>query len=158
MRKWSGTTPATPSGILRDDTISKGSVVAVLDKNTDTQYHIAKVIDITGTITTLWYAGTRGKNLKTAVWKFIYHTPGTAGTYQHTQPKCMNPEDFRFTGSIPTHDIHTGLIIETNLQTKTTKSGFRLGPISVSTLKKMSFKHHQLGRTWKFPGNHVSTV
>ena len=95
-------------------------VVAVLDEDTDIHYHIVKVINITDSITTLWYTGTRGKHLKSAVWKFIYHIPDNASKCQHVAPQCINPEDLRFTGAIATQDVNTGFIIETNLQTKAT--------------------------------------
>ena len=68
----------------------------------------------------------------------------------------MNPEDFRFTGTIPTHDVNSGLIIESNLQTSATSTGIRIGPVSVASLNVTQYKHHVINNTWKFPGNHIT--
>ena len=158
MRKWKGAVPPLPKGIIRDDSISVGSIVAVLDNDQDTHYHQAKVLDITGSITTLWYAATKGKVLKTAIWKWMYHSHTNMSEFKYKPPpNCINPEDFRFTGTIPTRDLKSSLIIEPNLQTKPTVTGLRIGSISVSSLKMTHYSHHVLNKTWRFPGNHVNT-
>ena len=101
MRKWKGATPTVPRGIIRDDSIGVGAMVAVLDLDTDKHFHIAKVMAIKGTTTTLWYAATKGKVLKTAVWKFMYNSPSNWGQgFTYAKPNLLNSDDFRFTGDI----------------------------------------------------------
>ena len=157
MRKWKGPAPPIPKGIIRDDSINVGSVVAVLDDDQDKHYHIAKVMDITDSITTLWYASTRGKHLRSAIWRWMYHDVSNGNKCVYKPPtNCMNPEDFRFTGTIPTHDVNSGLIIESNLQTSATSTGIRIGPVSVASLNVTQYKHHVINNTWKFPGNHIT--
>ena len=66
-------------------------MVAVLDLDTDKHFHIAKVMAINGTTTTLWYAATKGKVLKTAVWKFMYNSPSNWGQgFTYTKPNLLN--------------------------------------------------------------------
>ena len=86
----------------------------------------------------------------------MYHdaSNGSKGVYK-PPANCMNPEDFRFTGTIKTQDVTSGLIIESNLQTSTTSTGVRVGPISVASLNVTQCKHHVINKTWKFPGNHI---
>ena len=69
----------------------------------------------------------------------------------------MNPEDFRFTGSIQTQDVNSGLIIESNLDTSTTSTGIRIGSISVASLNVTQYQHHVINKTWRFPVNHIAT-
>ena len=70
-------------------------MVAVLDLDTDKHFHIAKVMAITGTTTTLWYAATKGKVLKTAVWKFMYNSPSNWGQgFTYAKPNLLNSDDF----------------------------------------------------------------
>ena len=158
MRKWKGATPTVPRGIIRDDSIGVGAMVAVLDLDTDKHFHIAKVMAITGTTTTLWYAATKGKVLKTAVWKFMYNSPSNWGQgFTYAKPNLLNSDDFRFTGDIPTRNVGEGLIIEANLQTHNTQTGLRVGSVSVASLNATQYKHHVIDRTWKFPGNHAVT-
>ena len=59
-------------------------------------------------------------------------------------------------GTIPTHDVNSGLIIESNLQTSATSTDIRIGPVSVASLNVTQYKHHVINNTWKFPGNHIT--
>ena len=156
MLKWKAPAPPIPKGIIRDDSINVGSVVAVLDDDQDKHYHIAKVIDITDSITTLWYVSTKDKHLRTVIWRWMYYDSSNGSKCVYSPPaNCMNPEDFRFTGSIQTQDVNSGLIIESNLDTSTTSTGIRIGSISVASLNVTQYQHHVINKTWKFPGNHI---
>ena len=49
-----------------DNNVYVNSYVAVLDADDDTNYHVAKVLNITDTETTLHYMGTRSKTMRSA--------------------------------------------------------------------------------------------
>ena len=157
MRKWKGDIPPIPLGVLRDDNITVGSMVAVLDRTGDKYYHVARVMDITDTMTTIWYACTKSKTLATAKWKFIYKDPDN---YHGSVPvfviaaNVANVDDYRYTGTIPTEDIDDSLILMANLaiiQSASTAS-FRIDKHSIKHLMDTNLQHHVLGKTWKYRG------
>ena len=63
-----------------DNSVYITSYVAVLDNDTDTHYHVAKVIGLTTHQTTLHYMGTSSKKaLRSAKWRLMYHKPNGRG-------------------------------------------------------------------------------
>ena len=108
--------------------------------------------------------------------------PGFPGNYIHIQsvrtstvseaighPSLGHPNKLKFSVLVhmahptpwyaregTTHDVNSGLIIESNLQTSATSTGIRIGPVSVASLNVTQYKHHVINNTWKFPGNHIT--
>ena len=158
MRKWNGPTPAVPMGIIRDDNIMAGSLVAVLDSEGDKHYHIARVLEVGGQVTKLWYACTKAKILATARWKFMYRNPDNyrSDTPVYTLSRnVLNPEDFRYTSTIDTLDIGDSLIIVANLAMRPNPRHPYNGVLSagsIQLLQDTNLRHHQIRKTWNFQG------
>ena len=127
--------------IVHDTTVSVGSHVAVMDNDTDTRYHIAKVTDINDQTTTLHYMATKGSQLRSAVWTYLYHHPGSGQVVPH-QPQTIARAWTRFEGRIRTQPMNDSLIIMANV-------GFtdrmRINAASRNILNRLSQRHHILG-------------
>ena len=123
---------------VQDNSVTVNSFVAVLDESEDTHYHVARVIDIDEHHTTLHYLGTGSRALRSAVWKFMYHSPDGNGLRYYRQ-EAITPEHERFTGTIDTRPIEDSLIILPNL-------GFtdrmRLTKDTRAILRNSPYEHH----------------
>jgi len=134
--------------VVHDPTISVGSHVAVLDKEDSQHYHLAKVIDITDQTTSLHYMGTKAKSLRSAVWTYLYHHPGTNRVVFH-QPETIARNWTRYEGNIDTRPLDDSLIVMPNV-------GFtdrmRVNAASRNMLNRLTQRHHILGpgrnQTW----------
>ena len=124
--------------IAHDNTIWVGSFVAVIDNAEDRRYHIAQVVDMTDTNTTLHYMGTKSKTLRSAQWKLLYHHPGT-GEVVTEQPANLIRNWMRFTGVIDTTTPEDSLIIQANIGFTDT---MRVNAVSRDFLRRLPFKHH----------------
>jgi len=134
-----------------DNTISVGSYVAVLDDSEDRNYHIAQVIDITDENTTIHYLGTGGRQLRGALWKKLYHLPGSNEISVH-EPQTIVRNWMRFTGTIRTGAGEDSLIILANLGF-TTPGTLRINARTRKILSRTKLKHHVMGRTWMVQGH-----
>ena len=156
IQPWRGntTSPNLPK-LQRDDTISIGSMVAVLDDDEDKHYHLAQVLDITNDEITLWYAATKSKKLKSARWRLLYRDPIYPDTnYRYSDQSDIY--DLRFTGKIDNLPVGKGLIPLANIaiKDKSNPKSFRIDNLSMAILRELQLTHHSLDSTWKFPGNH----
>jgi len=129
-----------------DNTISVGSYVAVLDDNEDRHYHIAQVIDITDENTTIHYLGTNGRNLRGALWKKLYHLPGS-NEISDQEPRAFVRNWMRFTGVIRTGVGDDSLIVLANLGF-TNPGVLRLNARTRKILSRTKLRHHVMRRTW----------
>ena len=141
-----------------DNTISIGSYVAVKDDSDDDHYHIAEVIDVTDENTTIHYLGTNGRQLRGALWKKLYHLPGS-NEISTAEPQTIVRHWMRFTGVIRTEVGEDILIVLANLGF-TNPGTFRLNKRTRDILSRTRLKHHVMGRTWMVPGqtNRARTI
>merc|ERR1712078_95547 len=132
--------------LMQDNSVTVNSYVAVLDDTEDDHYHIAQVVEMTDDLTTLHYMGTGSKNLRSAVWKYMYHDAITGIGYKYYDQRTMDRDWKRLTGCIDTRPIEDSLIILPNV-------GFtdqmRLSKDTISILKDFRQKHHIFKRTWQ---------
>jgi transposase InsO family protein len=129
---------------VQDNSITVNSYIAALDGAEHDNYHIAQVIDITDDLLTLHYMGTGSNNLRSAIWKYMYHNPNGVGV-KYFNPNTMTAENSRFTGTIENLALEDSLIILPNL-------GFddrmRLSRDTIKILKTFKWKHHIFKKTW----------
>jgi len=130
--------------VAHDDSVWVGSYVAVQDNSEDNYFHIGQVIDITDQLTTIHYMGTRSRNLRSAVWKKLYHHPGTRQVVNE-QPENLIQNWTRFTGEVPTQHRNDSLIVLSNLGF--IKNGI-LNAVSRNMLSRLPLGHHIMRRTW----------
>ena len=133
-----------------DNTISIGSYIAVKDDSDDTNYHIAEVIDVTDENTTIHYLGTNGRQLRGALWKKLYHLPGSNEISTH-EPRTIVRNWMRFTGVIRNEVGEDSLIVLANLGFTNPRT-FRLNSRTRKILSRSRLRHHVMGRTWMVPG------
>lgn len=133
-----------------DNTISIGSYVAVKDDSDDDHYHIAEVIDVTDENTTIHYLGTNGRQLRGALWKKLYHLPGS-NEISTAEPQTIVRHWMRFSGVIRTDVGEDSLIVLANLGF-TNPGTFRLNKRTRDILNRTRLRHHVMGRTWMVPG------
>jgi hypothetical protein len=129
---------------VQDNSVTVHSYVAVLDDTDDTNYHVAQVIDFTDDLTTLHYLATGSKTLRSAVWKYMYHSPTGVG-YKYFDPNTMTRDHKRLTGTIDTRPIEDSLIILPNLGFN---NEMRLSKDTQKILKTFPQQHHVYRRTW----------
>ena len=130
--------------IAHDDSVWVGSFVATIDGAEDTHYHIGQVINITDQLTTIHYMGTKSRQLRSAVWKKLYHHPGTRLVVDE-QPQHLVRNWTRFTGEVETLPREDSLIIRSNIGF--TETG-RINKVSRDLLNRLPFDHHIMTRTW----------
>ena len=127
-----------------DNNVYVNSYVAVLDADDDTNYHVAKVINITDTETTLHYMGTRSKTMRSAKWRLMYHRLNGDGV-RFYDPNVITAAHAPLTGTIDTRPREDSLIILPNL-------GFnqhmQINRDTALILRSYPQKHHVHGRTW----------
>ena len=127
-----------------DNNVYVNSYVAVLDSDDDTNYHVAKVINITDTETTLHYMGTRSKTMRSAKWRLMYHRLNGDGV-RFYDPNVITAAHAPLTGTIDTRPREDSLIILPNL-------GFnqhmQINRDTALILRSYPQKHHVHGRTW----------
>ena len=126
--------------IAHDNTIWVGSYVAVIDNPDARHYHIAQVVDLTDRNTTLHYLGTKSKSLRSAVWKKLYHHPGS-GLVVSEQPANLIRNWMRFTGVIDTKAPEDSLIVQANIGFTDT---MRINAVSRNILGRLPFSHHRM--------------
>ena len=126
-----------------DNNVYLNSYVAVLDNDTDTHYHVAKVIGLTAHQTTLHYMGTGSRALRSAKWRLMFHKPDGRGLQFNSN--AITNRHAPLTGVIDTRPIEDSLIILPNL-------GFteqqRLNKDTLAVLKSYPQNHHVHGSTW----------
>ena len=135
--------PATLQ-MAHDDSVWVGSIVAVVDSADDTHYHIGLVIDMTDQLTKIHYMGTRSRKLRSAVWKLLYHHPGS-GEVVTEQPENLIRNWGRFTGEVETLARDESLILLSNIGFT---PGRRVNKTSFDMLNRLPLEHHIMGRTW----------
>ena len=133
-----------------DNTVSVGSYVAVLDDSEDRYYHVAQVIDITDENTTIHYLGTKGRQLRGALWKKLYHLPGS-NEISVEEPQTIVRNWMRFTGTIRTGAGEDSLIILANLGF-TSPNTLRINARTRKILSRTKLRHHVMERTWMIQG------
>ena len=121
-----------------------GSYVAVIDGDEEVNYHLGQVVNITDQLTTIHYMGTRSRQLRSAVWKKLYHHPGS-GQVVSEQPQNLIRNWTRFTGEIDTRPQEDSLIILANIGF--TETG-RVNSTSRDMLNRLPYRHHVMTRTW----------
>ena len=102
------------------------------------------MIDITDQLTKIHYMGTRSRALRSAVWKKLYHHPGS-GKVVNEQPTTLVLNWRRFTGEVPTQRREDSLIILSNLGFN---KDWRLNTASRNMLSRLPLGHHIMRRTW----------
>ena len=135
-----------------------GSIVAVLDNPyDDDHYHIAKVIETNDSMTTLWYACTKGSVLKHAVWKFLYrHKSNGVLRYQYRTSNNFNRDNRQFIAKLNTADLVSDppYIVQTGIRITNCSSGFKIDTRSTRSLKRTAsfpYRHHVLNKSWSLP-------
>ena len=139
---------------VHDNNVMVGSFVAVLDTAGDAHYHVAKVTGITETCTKLHYLGTQSKQLRSAVWQYLFH-PKRQGrrirnrgkppqeTYLQNAKESGYPAPL--VGDIDTLPIGESLIVLPNLGID---DRMRLSKDSILLLRELPYKHHVFLQTW----------
>ena len=130
--------------IAHDDSVWVGSYVATIDGDEDTHYHIGQVLNITDQLTTIHYMGTKSRQIRSAVWKKLYHHPGTRQVVSE-QPQNLIRNWTRYTGEIDTRPREDSLIVLSNIGF--TDAG-RINKTSRDMLNRLPFEHHIMSRTW----------
>ena len=131
--------------IAVDNEVTVGSFIAVLDDDSDTHYHVAKVIDITDEHTKLHYYGTKGRKLRGAKWVSLFHHPGTNEVIQHEPNHAYVRNWAMYTGTIDTRARDDSLVVLANLGLN---PSMRLNAATKRLLERTKYKHHVIGRTW----------
>lgn len=138
---------------VHDNNIMVGSYVAVLDTAGDANYHVAKVVSITETCTKLHYLGTKSTQLRSAVWRYLFHQVRRgrprARVQQPREAYLMHANERGYasplTGDIDTLPMGDSLVVLPNL-------GFndhmQLSRASVLLLRELPHKHHVYMKTW----------
>ena len=122
-----------------------GTYVAVLDSDNDTNYHIAKVLDINENTTTLHYYCTKGKRLRNAKWEPLFALPNS-NRISTVQPDTIDRNYRYYTGVIDTHSLDDSLILLSNVGMT---EAMRVNTRSRSILRrKPKYKHHRITITW----------
>ena len=139
---------------VHDNNVMIGSFVAVLDADGDANYHIAKVIKHTETLTKLHYMGTQSKQLRSCVWQYMFHEkpqgrrrknrgPVPKSTFRMHVNETGYPNPI--VGELDTLPIGESLIVLPNL-------GFnehmRLSKDTILLLRELPYKHHVYLKTW----------
>jgi hypothetical protein len=130
--------------IAIDTEITVGSFIALLDDTDDSNYHVAKVIDITDDNTVVHYHDTKSRQLRGAKWTALFHHPGTNEVIQRDQTNLVRGWA-RFTGIIETRSLDDSLVVLANLGLTDT---MRLNATTRKLLDRTKYKHHSMGRTW----------
>ena len=132
-----------------DTTVTPNTFVAVLDDSSDKKYHIAKVLDVGERSTTLHYYATKGRKLRGATWRGLYHHPHS-NVILMEKPDTIIRNHLRYTGTIDTRHIDDSLILLPNVgMTPRRRINIRTRQILRS---KTGYSHHVLLRTWN-PAN-----
>jgi len=129
-----------------DDTVSVGSYVASIDKDDDSHYHIAQVLNIDETHTELHYLSTKSRILRSAVWKHLYHHPNSHAIVMK-EPDNINRNFLRYTGTIDTLEREDSLIILPNVGFT---GAMRVNARTRDILRRMTkYSHHRITQTWQ---------
>lgn len=132
--------------LYMDDTVSVGSYVAVLDKETDTYYHIAKVINIDENVTKLHYLATKSKELRSAIWMPLHHHPHSHKIVL-AKPGAIHRTFARYTGVVTTCEREDSLIILPNIGFT---NNMRINARTKDILRRMTqYEHHRITKTWQ---------
>jgi len=158
MNKWKGPVPNAPIDDSEGHGLRVGSIVAVRDNPyEDDHYHIAKVIATNDSMTTLWYACTKGSVLKQAVWKFLYrHKVNGVLKYQYRTSNNFNRDNRQFIAKLNTADLVSDppYILQTGIRITNCSSGFKIDTRSTRSLKRTAsfpYRHHVLNKSWTLP-------
>ena len=128
-----------------DTTINEGSYVAVLDNTGDTNYHIAKVIEVGEQTTRLHYYATTSRRLRDAIWRPMYTHPRSNVTIME-QPETIIRDHLQYIGNIDTRPRDDSLILLPNIgMTDRNRINSRTRQILKT---KSQYKHHRLSHTW----------
>ena len=130
-------------GWILDNTIAIGTFIAYRYKLTEKHYHIAKIIDITDGIATMWHHYTRSNQIKTAIWKPLYILPRT-NTLSVKKPKVLNADNQKLTSNIEVTALQT-IQIATNIA----MNKKQITQSSIDILEDTKLKHHVYRKTWK---------
>ena len=146
MSKYTSTRPVSAKlQMYIDNSYSVDSFVAILDREHDTHYHIAKILDLGEHTTTVHYYATYGNRLRSATWKPLYQLPHTNQIVME-KPDTINRNRTQWTGTVDTQPVGKGLIILSNIgMTANMKVNSRARKI----LRSMTtYSHHILTNTW----------
>ena len=128
-----------------DSTVTEGTFVAVLDTDTDTKYHVAKVLEVGEQSTKLHYHATTSNRLRGAKWRPLYAHPRSNVVIME-KPETIIRNHLQYTGNIDTHSIENSLIILPNLGMT------QLNCINARTRqilkRKTGYSHHRVTHTW----------
>ena len=95
-------------------TLSLSDPLVVLDNDTDSHYHIAKVVDVNENTTHLHYYATKSKRLRGAKWEPLYTLPNSNRVVT-VQPDTIDRDCRQYMGVIDTRPIDDNLIILANV-------------------------------------------
>ena len=132
----------TPGTVL-DNTIAIGTYIAYTYNKSDTHYHIAKIIDITEDIVTIWHMYTRSTKIKTAIWKPLYVLP-KSNQISVKKPKVLNAKNQKLTSKLTRLNLQNKIVV--------TNVGIRNQQIttgSINILNNTNLAHHVYRKTWK---------
>ena len=139
---------------VHDNTVMVGSIVAVLDTEGDANYHIARVTKVNQTLTQLHYMGTRSTQLRSCVWRYMFHERprGRQARRRGAEPDAayrMHVQETGYpnplSGEIDTMPIGQSLIVMPNLGLD---DHMRLTKESILLLRELPYKHHVYLKTW----------
>lgn len=119
-----------------------GTYLAYRITNQEQHYHLAKIVDITDNIATIWHMCTTGRNLRSAKWYPLYNNPNGDG-FLMKRPNIINATDYRL--------ISRMTVISLHCITAVPKIKFRNHKIlfeSIQELNAKNIQHHVYKRTW----------
>ena len=151
LHGWKG--PVPPILVhTNDGKIRTGNIVAVLDKASDTHYHLARVLIHSETITKVHYAATAGSQLRHAVWQLLYRKKvNNRFIYQYENDRSFDFDENRSYIGVFNSDELKDFIILNDVRTEPTPRGFSVHPSFVTKLRRDNFpyKNHVMGVTWR---------
>ena len=144
MDKWTGNNDMDID--ISTSLIQMDSYVAYTTPQSLTHYHLAKIVDITNDIVTVWHMGTRNQHARSAVWKPFYIDPITT-ELTVVRPNNINATNYRLTSKIKLRQLS----LLTQLPNVTLVRD-KISHDALTTLNTLKLKHHVYRKTWQ---NHV---
>ena len=119
-----------------------GTYLAYRMTNQETNYHLAKIVDITDNIATIWHMCTKGRHLRSAKWYPLYTNPNGHGVLMK-RPNIINAADYKLISKMTVISLHCVTVVP--------KIKFRNHKIlfdSIQELNNKNLQHHVYQRTW----------
>ena len=86
------------------------SYITYTHDTSDTHYHIAKIIDITEDVVTIWHMYTRSTKIKTAMWKPLHVLP-KSNQISVKKPKVLNAKNQKLTSKLTRLNLQNKIVM-----------------------------------------------